>query len=1036
MFDCRGAWARWGVVIAALVAAPARGERPIRFNHDIRPILSEYCYSCHGPDNAAREAGLRLDQEEPAKADLESGRRAIVPGNPTDSELIARVLATDPDQRMPPADSGKSLSQEQIERLRGWIAGGAEWERHWSLTPIARPPVPAAADPIFSRNPIDAFVLETLARHGLEHAPPADGATLVRRLHLDLIGLPPSPEDVDRFVAGGASAYEKLVDSLLASPHFGERMAVFWLDLVRYADSVGYHGDQAISVSPFRDYVIASFNANKPFDQFTIEQIAGDLLDGVGREQRIASGYNRLGMMSAEGGVQDREYRAKYAAERVRNLGGVWLGMTLGCCECHDHKYDPFTTREFYSLEAFFADIKEKGFYDAGFLRNDWGPAILVPSEAEQKELDQLEAAIAEVRALLDRATPELEAAQRAWEQSVQGSRNWTPIKPLTAVAKSGVPLLVQADGSIRAGGEAAARDLYTVTFRAEIKGITALRLEALPDDSLPNKGPGRAANGNFVLTGIALAYQRAPQGTTQPIVLDNASATFEQAVDANAAKFPGLTAASVLAPGKDKPWGWAISPETGRAQHAVFETILDLHPEPTAILSVALEQGFDNPGHLLGRFRLSVTNDPRPVKATGAEVPAEIRELLALSADARSPEARARIAAHYRSIAPLLAPERARLEQVQKKKETLVKSITTAQVTESVEPRVIRVLARGNWMDESGPIVEPALPAVLPQPPFREGRLGRLDLARWLVARDNPLTPRVLVNRLWKLYFGAGLSRKLDDLGAQGEWPSHPELLDWLASELVDSGWDVKRLIKLIVLSGTYRQGSSVPRAVVARDPENRWLARQGRFRLDAEFVRDSALATSGLLVRTIGGRSVKPYQPPGYWSFLNFPIREWENGKGADLYRRGLYTHWQRQYLHPALLAFDAPSREECTAERVRSSTPLQSLVLLNDAEFVEAARVFAERAVVEGGASDPDRLDWIFRQALARPIKPAERAVLAGLLAKHRDEGARDPSAAAILAVGEKPAGSSAAPAELAAWTSVTRAVLNLHAFVTRY
>lgn len=1018
--------------------AATAGEAPPRFNHDIRPILSENCYTCHGPDARSREAGLRLDQEESAKSVLESGRRAILPGEPGQSELVARVLSDDPDLRMPPPDAGKSLSKEQTETLRAWIEQGAAWEEHWSLAPIRRPTPPDAADPDFVRTPIDNFILEALASRGLEHSPEEDRAALARRLHFDLIGLPPKPEHLERFLADDdPNAYENLVESLLASPHFGERMAVFWLDLVRYADSVGYHGDQPYSVSPYRDYVIRSFNDNKPFHRFTIEQLAGDLLEEPTREQLIASGYNRLGMMSAEGGVQDKEYRSKYAAERVRNLGGVWLGMTLGCCECHDHKYDPFTTREFYSLEAFFADIEEKGFYDGGFHKNDWGPSILVPTEEQQARLDRLDAAIAEVAARLDQSSPALESEQLAWEQSVAGTSNWTALKPLTAVAQSGAPLKVQEDLSIVAGGETPDRDVYSITARVPIRGVTALRIEALPDSSLPGGGPGRADNGNFVLTGLGVQYHRAPQGKPQPIALDNATATFEQPDDSKKTKFSALSAASVLEDGKETPWGWAVAPETGKAHHAVFETILDVSSGPDAVLAVTLEQNFPAARHVLGRFRISVTDEPRPVRAAGAGVSKEIRDLLAVPPTQRTAEQRNRLAAHFRTIAPSLAPLREQKAQLERDREAVTKLITTTLVTRAVEPRTIRVLARGNWMDESGPIVEPAIPAVLPQPPAKEGRLDRRDLALWLVSPENPLTARTLVNRLWKLYFGSGISKKLDDLGSQGDWPSHPELLDWLAAELIESGWDLKHLIRRIVLSGTYRQTSVASRELMEKDPDNRWLARQGRFRMDAEFVRDNALAVSGLLAPAIGGPSVKPYQPRGYWAFLNFPVREWENGKGEDLYRRGLYTHWQRQYLHPALLAFDAPSREECTAERVRSNTPLQSLVLLNDPAFVEAARFLAQRALLEGGSNDPDRMEWMLKLALGRPPRPGECDVLAELLAKHRREYGEDAAAAAeLLKVGDKPAAKDLEPAELAAWTSLARAVLNLHAFVTRY
>jgi hypothetical protein len=783
------------------------------FNRDVRPILAENCFACHGPDARQRKAGLRLDVESIAKSARKSGAVAVVPGSASKSEIITRLRATD-DGRMPPADSGKSLTPKQIDLLERWVDGGGKWADHWSLMPIARPPAPAIADATFAKNPIDPFVLAKLTEHGLTHAPEADRVTLIRRLSFDLTGLPPTPAEVEAFLTDDSpSAYEKVVDRLLGSPHYGERMAVYWLDLARYADSVGYHGDQAVSVSPFRDYVIRSFNDNKPFDRFTAEQLAGDLVPNATREQRIASGYNRLGMMSAEGGVQPKEYLAKYIAERVRAVSGAWLGVTLGCAECHDHKFDPFTTRDFYRLEAFFADVQEQGLYSGGFPNNDWGPAIPVPTVAQQAELDVAEARIAAIKKLYETPTPELIAVQVSWAVAMM------PLSP-----------------PVRAG-----------------------------------------------------AWQ--------------------------------------------------------------------------------------------------------------------------------------------------LEPRRRDLAAAEKAKADLLKAVTTTLVTQSVPPRTVRVLKRGNWMDDSGEVVDPGVPGVLPQPKSKDGRLTRLDLAEWITSKDNPLTARVLANRLWKLYFGAGLSRKLDDLGAQGDWPTHPELLDFLAGRLIDSGWDVKGLVRLIVTSGAYRQSSWTTPAAREKDPFNRWLARQGRFRLDAEMVRDNSLAVSGLLVRTVGGPSVKPYQPPGYWSFLNFPAREWSNGHGDDLYRRSVYTHWQRQYLHPALLAFDGPSREECTAERVRSNTPLQSLVQLNDPEFVEAARVFAE-AVVRRHPSIDGRLDWAFRRALSRPVRPAEHDLLAELLERHLAEYRNDPKATAeLLKIGARPAAGDIDPAELAAWTSVTRAILNLYASVTR-
>lgn len=1025
-------------VVLLLAGRPSFAEpAKIEFNRDIRPILSENCYRCHGPDTRNRQGKLRLDVESGAKGEGESGKTAVVPGKSTESELVVRVLSDDPDLKMPPADSGKSLSPEQRELLKRWIDEGASWQGHWSFLPIKRPPLPAAIDASRVKNPIDLFVLDALAKHGLSPSKEADRVTLIRRLYFDLVGLPPKIEEVDAFVKStDPRAYENLVDRLLDSPHFGERMAILWLDLVRYADTVGYHGDQDISVSPFRDYVIKSFNENKRFDRFTTEQLAGDLLAEPTIEQRIASGYNRLGMMSAEGGIQDKEYRAKYAAERVRNLSGTWLGLTMGCSECHDHKFDPVTMKDFYGMEAFFADIDEKGYYGGANATGEWGPKISVPTYDQQVELSSLDASIAAVRQKIDTSTPLLEKAQAEWESVARGTAEWTPLKPTLVQSKEGTTLNILEDSSILASGNAPAKDVYTITTNLPMAGITAIRLEVLPDDSLPKKGPGRAGNGNFVLTEFSVNYRREPQGKAQPIVLDQPSATIEQTILADGSPGGGWKIADAIdGDAKGAKWGWAILPEVGIAQHAVFETLIDLTGTKEGTLTFTLAQNTESAQHTIGRFRLSATTSPRPVRAFGAEVPAAIRPILALPADKRSEEQKKQIASHYRSIAPSLAIERTKLAALETKRLALAKEFRTTLVTVSVPPRPIRVLPRGNWMDDSGAIVDPSLPTALPQLSIKDRRLTRLDLAKWITSTENPLTARVFVNRLWKTHFGAGLSRKLDDLGAQGDWPSHPELLDWLAVEFLESGWDVKRTIKTIVMSATYQQTSVASKELMEKDPYNVWLARQGRFRLDAELVRDNALAVSGLLSMKIGGQSVKPYQPAGYWAFLNFPMREWENGQGEQLYRRGLYTHWQRQYLHPSLLAFDAPPREECTADRVRSNTPLQSLVLLNDTTYVEAARVLAERAI-KVSTSDDERLDWIFKQSLSRSVTPPEKAILLPLLARHRDEFTKDAAAAEELSKqGAKPADGTIPKAELAAWTSVSRAVLNLHAFVVR-
>jgi mono/diheme cytochrome c family protein len=775
----------WLATITALASAtPGQASTPdVDYLRDIKPILSNSCYACHGPDAATREAGLRLDVR------AEAIGNAIVPGDPEQSELLRRVVSRDPAEQMPPPGSNRPvISAEQAARIRHWIAQGADFRRHWAYVAPTRPELPDVADLAWCRNPIDRFVAARRERAGLGASPPAAWRTLVRRLHYDLWGLPPDRHGTQVIEQGASErAYSQTVERLLAGPAFGERLAVYWLDVVRYADSVGIHGDQEISMSPYRDYVLDAFNANLPYDQFLVEQIAGDVLPEPTRSQQVASAFNRLHMITSEGGAQPQEYLAIYDADRVRNMSAALLGTTLGCAQCHDHKFDPFTIKDFYQFAAFFADLDEAGVYGG----SKWFPQLPVPDRRQEQQLERL--------------------------------------------------------------------------------GRRIAGLERSLGDSVPEDDPARA-----------------------------------------------------------------------------------------------------------------------------------------------------------------------RLQALRQRRDALADSIPTVLVSRSVEPRTMRVLPRGNWLDASGEEVQPAFPAALPRRDVAPtSRLSRLDLARWLVDPRHPLVARVFVNRLWALMLGQGIVRTPDDFGSQGELPTHPHLLDWLAVEFIRSGWDIKHMVRLIVSSATYRQSSRPIGQLRQRDPENRLVARQNRFRLDAEMIRDHALAGSGLLVRRVGGPSVKPYQPAGYYAHLNFPRRTYEPSRGADLYRRGLYTHWQRTFLHPALLAFDAPTREECTAARPRSNTPLQSLVLLNDPAFVEAARVLARRTLQEAGDDYQQRLDCLVHRVLQRDAREAEREILAPFYEAQRQRYAADPEAAErLLQVGQYPSPASDDAAELAAWTMLARVVLSLHETITRY
>lgn len=1029
MASCFATLLAFAATRSTLAAEAALPDR-IEFNRDIRPILADKCFACHGPDSAKREAGLRLDTFEGAAEKRDSGA-AIVPRQAEASQLWQRVTHTDNELRMPPGSTGKSLEPRQVALLKRWIEQGAEYQSHWAFIPPRRAEPPAAPANSRVANVIDQFVLARLAAEKLEPAIEADRRTLARRLSFDLLGLPPSPEEVAAFVADRSPrAYEEFVDRLFASPHYAERMAVYWLDVVRYADTAGYHSDNHRDLAPYRDYIVQAFHKNKPFDQFAIEQLAGDLLPQPTHESRVASGFNRLLQTTEEGGSQAREYTAKYAADRVRNSGVIWLGVTLGCSECHNHKFDPFSIKDFYSMQAFFADVAERA---VG--RQDQTP---IPTPEQEQRIAELDEKLKALRTSLTADTPELAADQMAWEARMTAElaamkSTWTPLKPTTVVSSGGQKFETLEDLSVLGSGENPDLDTYTIELAPGEARVTGVRLEVLTHPSLANNGLSRA-NGNFVLSELEFDWVAGPAAKPERLEIKRAEADFSQA------NFPIAAAID-----RNATTGWAVDGHQKPADHkAVFAFAKPREPASGAKLVVRMRHESQFPKHTVGRFRWSLSGVDEPTLSDVA-LPVAIVEALKAPAADRSPAQREALKQHFRGMAPRLEPVRRELADVEKQRENVVKSFPQTLVTTAVAPRMIRVLPRGNWLDETGEIVEPAVPASL-NPLGVEGRRAtRLDLARWLVAPENPLTARVFVNRLWKLTFGQGIVRTVEDLGTQGELPSHPELLDWLAVDFRENGWDIKRLHKLMVMSATYRQSSQGVASTAARarevDPNNRLLSRQNRFRLDAEFVRDNALAISGLLSRRVGGPSVKPYQPAGYWANLNFPRREWQNDQGEDLYRRGLYTYWCRTFLHPSLAAFDAPSREECVAERPRSNTPLQALVLLNDPTYVEAARALAARALTpapgDGGSIDDGaRLAFLFQRAVQRTPRPDEALLLSELLQQHREHFQGNAAAAQeLLKVGAAASPPGVAAAELAAWTSVARAVMNLHETVTR-
>ena len=1016
-------------ILAAPALAPASAK--VDFNRDIRPILSENCFACHGPDAKQVKGGLRLDQRDSVLKPAKSGKTAIVPKQPAKSELVRRIFTTDTDDLMPPPESHKKLTAAQRDLFKRWIAEGAEYQTHWAYLPPVKTAVPAG------QNGVDLLVRARLKEIGLKSSPEADRRTLVRRIYFDLLGLPPKPEEVEAFASDTSpAAFAKLVERLLASPHYGERMAIGWLDVVRFADTIGYHSDTPRNVHPYRDYVIRAFNENKRFDQFTREQLAGDLLPNATLETRVGSAFNRLLLTTEEGGAQAKDYEARYLTDRVRAVGAVWLAQTIGCAQCHDHKFDPTTARDFYSMGAFFADIKEPivGRREDG---------IIVPSEKDNVELARLDGETARLQKTFDATQPQIAGAFAKWQESalaaLQNEANWKPLAPATVASTGGAKLAIQPDRSVLASGKSSDKDTYTLAFTNVTSGVTGLRLEALPDPSLPASGPGRAPNGNFVLTEIVATVKRAEQ-KAEPVKFAGARATFEQTTPADGSPSKKWSAASAIdGDVKGAAFGWAVLPEVGKAQQLILELAAPLTLAAGDTLTIELKQNHGNKSHTLGRFRLAATADAAAARTiTPAAPPADLAGILKIAPEKRTDAQQEKLSAHHKNLGPELAALRQQLAAAKKARTDFETKLPRCIVSESLPaPRTVRILARGNWMDDSGAVIQPALPGHLAVGvKIADRRLNRLDLAEWILARENPLTARVFVNRLWKQFFGTGLSKVLDDLGAQGEPPPNAALLDWLACEFRDSGWDVKHLVRIIVTSQTYRQTSTASRELLVRDPDNREHARQSRWRLDAELVRDNALTISGLLVATIGGPSVKPYQPDGYWENLNFPVRSYPASTGEDQHRRGLYTWWQRSFVHPSMLAFDAPTREECAADRARSNIPQQALVLLNDPTYVESARAFASRIVKEGGADANARLAWAWKQALGRAPRADELVPVRALFDKHLAQYKADTKAAeAFLKVGIAPLPPATDPAELAAWTSVARILLNLHETITR-
>jgi len=1053
IFYCLRSGRRAALLVLLLLAGnvfPATND--IQFNRDVRPILSENCFVCHGHDKSQRKAKLRLDDR-----DVAIERGAIVPGKPDESKLVEHIFSTDPDEIMPPPKSNKKLTTEQKELLKKWIASGAEYEPHWAYIPPKRFPAPRTRDSRWVRNPIDAFILSSLEAKNIQPSVEADKRMLLRRLSLDLIGLPPTVPELEAFLADEPpDAYERQVERLMSSPHFGERMAVPWLDVARFSDTVGYHGDQNQNIFPYRDYVIDAFNNNKSFDQFTVEQLAGDLLPNATTEDLVASGFNRLNMMTREGGAQPKEYLAKYAADRVRTVSMTWLGSTMGCAECHDHKYDPFTSKDFYSMEAFFADLKQWGVYaDYGYtpnpdlkgFNNDYPfpPEILLDSPYLHRRLERLSN---EQSALLASVGNGPAKAQRqAWEPQFKAwtaesqalltkwPSGWampapivrTKMKDTNAVAKTN--FTIGSDAIISFKPET--REKVAVSLPLSNMWVAAVRLEIVPQEAKDEKRMGRKKRTGTEAKLSPTVSLRQKNGKDIKLGFYFGDADHKEQRYSNGSPVLGVADT------------WQISTESMEKQTAVWLLEKPVKAEPGDVLEIDLGAA------AIAEARVSVTPfaSAEPLNC-GATEP--LRKALEHAGWLRTHEERALLNRAFLFSTHWDTNATARLRNLENEIRLCRGGKTFTMVSAAREPIVTRILARGNWQDETGEIVQPAVPHFLPQiADAQNRRLNRLDLARWLVSGENPLTARAVVNRLWKQFFGTGISAVVDDLGAQGEWPVHPELLDWLACEFVHPEfsqpgiadhahpWDFKHMVRLIVMSSTYRQNSNQRPELKEIDPNNRLLACQSPRRLDAEFVRDDALEISGLLNDEIGGPSVHPYQPAGYYANIQFPDRDYYPDKDERQYRRGIYTHWQRTFLHPMLANFDAPSREECVANRIVSNTPQQALTLLNDPTFVEAARVLAARVLTSQARSDDERFDWLYERALARAPREKERVSLDKFLAEQRQHYATDADGAAKLVhVGLAPVGSKTATPELAVWTQVCRVVLNLHETITVY
>ncbi|MBM81412.1 MAG: hypothetical protein CMJ78_12595 [Planctomycetaceae bacterium] len=1002
------------VVCLSCLGKAAAQDKPVNFTRDIQPILARNCFPCHGPDKSHREAELRLDQ--PSKTNR---IKSIVPGKPKESPLVQRVLSQDADTRMPPPDADLQLTDTEKQLLRRWVASGAKYEQHWAFVPPTRPDLPKLDEfNDWPKNDIDTFVLARMLEHGLQPNLEADRYTLVRRVYLDLIGLPPTPKEADTFVNDKSpQAFENLVDRLLRSKYYGERWARVWLDLARYSDTNGYEKDRGRSIWPFRDWVIKALNADMPFDQFTVEQLAGDMLPDSTNSQRVATGFHRNTMINEEGGIDPLEYRFYAMVDRVATTGTVWLGMTTGCAQCHSHKYDPISHTEYYGLMALMnnADEPELEVRDAAILdqRNRIGMKLaeLYKNLAQKFPPDKGEGNTQARRAR------HLTTKFKAWQaKQKKFATDWKTLKPSSL--KTNLPHLeLLEDGSIFSSGDITKRDVFTMRFplKGVAQPITALRIEVLPDKRLPAGGPGRAyyegRKGDFFLSEVEATIGDAP------VKFATASHSYGKITIGS-----GNANATNVIDGEGST-GWSTSGHEGRSNQLVLNLAEPLKTDSELQLEFTFERHF---AASLGRFRLSATTSTTQPKAS--RLPVDVERFLIRS---WGTDERARLMGYFLSTTPLLAKARKEISALEKQLPALPKTMVLQERPTS-NPRDTHRHHRGEYLSPREP-VSAGLPAVLlTNTPEHERPRDRLELARWLASSHNPLGARVMVNRFWRAICGAGLMRTSGDFGTQSDPPTHPKLLDWLATEFIKRGWSMKQMHRLIVTSATYRQSSNSPLEDWTKDPENQWLARGARFRIDAETVRDVMLKSSGLLSAKMMGPSVFPPQPASVTG-LAYGNSRWNMSKGEDRYRRSLYTYNKRTSPFAAYTVFDGPTGEICVARRNRSNTPLQALTLLNDEMFFELAQAAAlDSAKNRQQASFEQRATYLFRRFLTRPPSQDE---LQAITAFQQQQKARLESgqldAAQILRTKKKDVGDP----DTAAWTMLARSLMNLDETITK-